>query len=52
MKNKNQTIKEYLAELGRKGGKARAEKSTFAQRKKWGSKGGRPRKSETNLLDR
>ena len=39
-------IREYLAELGRKGGKARAAKYDKATLSKWAKKGGRPPKSE------
>ena len=51
--NKKETqkaIKEYLAELGRKGAKARQANSTPAQRSKWAKLGGRPKKNK-NLTD-
>ena len=39
-------IKEYLAELGRKGAKARQANSTPDQRSKWAKLGGRPKKNK------
>lgn len=39
-------IREYLAKMGRKGGKARAAKYDKATLSKWAKKGGRPRKKE------
>lgn len=43
-KDKNSLIREYLAEIGRKGGKARAKKHDKAALSKWAKKGGRPPK--------
>ena len=43
-KDKDQLIREYLAEIGRKGGKARAKKHDKATLSKWAKKGGRPPK--------
>jgi hypothetical protein len=40
--DKDKAIREYLAALGRKGGKARAKKYGKATLSKWGKKGGRP----------
>ena len=37
-------IREYLAKIGRKGGKARAAKYDKATLSKWAKKGGRPPK--------
>jgi general stress protein YciG len=44
-KERNKVIREYLAEIGRKGGKARAKKHTKATLSKWAKKGGRPKGS-------
>jgi hypothetical protein len=38
-------IREYLANIGRKGGKARAAKYDKATLSKWAKKGGRPPKT-------
>ena len=38
----------YLKEIGRLGGQATARKYGTKQMKKWGNKGGRPRKSDKN----
>ena len=43
-KDKGTLIREYLAEIGRKGGKARARKHDKATLSKWAKKGGRPPK--------
>lgn len=43
-KGTNDVIREYLAGIGRKGGKARATKYDKATLSKWAKKGGRPRK--------
>jgi general stress protein YciG len=45
-KDKDNLIREYLAEIGRKGGKARAKKHDKATLSKWAKKGGRPPKRE------
>lgn len=45
---KNDVIREYLANIGRKGGKARAAKHGKAMLSKWAKLGGRPRKKEGN----
>jgi general stress protein YciG len=39
-------IREYLASIGRKGGKARASKYDKGTLSKWAKKGGRPPKSK------
>jgi hypothetical protein len=39
-------IKEYLASLGRKGGKARARIYDKATLSRWAKKGGRPKKEQ------
>jgi general stress protein YciG len=45
MKNdQDKIIREFLAKVGRKGGKARAAKHDKATLSKWGKKGGRPSK--------
>jgi general stress protein YciG len=41
-------IREYLASIGRKGGKARAARHSKATLSKWAKLGGRPRKKEGN----
>jgi general stress protein YciG len=41
-KDKDNLIREYLAAIGRKGGKARAKKHDKATLSKWAKKGGRP----------
>ena len=46
-KDKDNLIREYLAEIGRKGGKARAKKHGKATLSKWAKKGGRPKDSGT-----
>lgn len=43
-KNKEKTIKEYLASIGSKGGKARAAKHSKETLAKWAKLGGRPPK--------
>jgi general stress protein YciG len=43
-KGKEEMISEYLASIGRKGGKARAKKYDKATLRKWAKKGGRPPK--------
>jgi hypothetical protein len=43
MTNKTEIIKQYLAQIGRKGGKSISEAKAEAARKN-GAKGGRPRK--------
>ena len=44
----DQKIKEYLAKIGSKGGKARAARHDNAQLKAWAKLGGRPRKDGAN----
>ena len=39
-------ISEYLAKIGRKGGKARAERHSKAELSKWAKRGGRPPKAK------
>jgi hypothetical protein len=43
-KDADNTIREYLAKIGRKGGKARAAKYGRATLSKWAKLGGRPKK--------
>jgi general stress protein YciG len=43
-KGMDKMLREYLASLGRKGGKARAAKHDKATLSKWAKKGGRPPK--------
>ncbi len=43
----DKTIREYLAGIGRKGGKARAAKYDKAILSKWAKKGGRPPKGKS-----
>jgi general stress protein YciG len=43
-KDTDKVIRQYLAEIARKGGKARAKKYDKATLSKWGKKGGRPPK--------
>jgi len=43
-KGGNTTIREYLAKIGRKGGKARAAKYEKATLREWAKLGGRPPK--------
>jgi general stress protein YciG len=43
-KGNNRMIREYLASIGRKGGKARASKYDKSTLSKWAKKGGRPSK--------
>ena len=43
-KETEMVIREYLAKIGRKGGKARAAKHGKAALSRWAKKGGRPRK--------
>lgn len=43
-KDQDQIIRQFLAEIGRKGGKARAKKHDKATLSRWAKKGGRPPK--------
>jgi len=43
-KDAEKVIRQYLTEIARKGGKARAKKYDKATLSKWGKKGGRPPK--------
>lgn len=45
-KEADKVIREYLASIGRKGGKARAANHDKATLSKWAKKGGRPRKDK------
>jgi general stress protein YciG len=45
-KGTHDMIREYLANIGRKGGKARASKYDKATLSKWAKKGGRPPKTK------
>jgi hypothetical protein len=49
--DKRKIIREFLAEAGRKGGKARAARHDKASLSKWAKKGGRPRKKEKGDAD-
>ena len=42
----DKVIRQYLTEIARKGGKARAKKYDKATLSKWGKKGGRPPKRQ------
>jgi general stress protein YciG len=42
--DRDKIVREFLAEIGRKGGDARAKKYDKATLRKWGKKGGRPPK--------
>jgi general stress protein YciG len=44
LKETNKLIREYLASIGRKGGKSRASKYDKKTLSKWAKKGGRPPK--------
>jgi general stress protein YciG len=44
MRKKDEAIRDYLAAIGRKGGKARAAKHDKATLSKWARLGGRPAK--------
>jgi general stress protein YciG len=46
-KDQLKIVKEFLANAGRKGGKARAAKHDKATLSKWGKKGGRPKKGDS-----
>ena len=45
-KSTDKMIREYLANIGRKGGNVRAAKHSKAQLSKWARLGGRPPKKE------
>jgi general stress protein YciG len=45
-KGKDKMIREYLASIGRKGGRARAFKYDKATLSRWAKKGGRPPKAK------
>jgi hypothetical protein len=50
MKNdEDKIIRDFLAKTGRKGGNARAAKYGKATLRKWGKKGGRPRKPKESV---
>jgi general stress protein YciG len=46
VKGMDKMVREYLASIGRKGGKARATKYDKATLSKWAKKGGRPKKGK------
>ncbi len=46
MTKRGDTIRKYLASIGRKGGTARAAKYDKATLSKWAKKGGRPMKRQ------
>ena len=46
MKNDKEIVREFLAKIGSRGGKARAAKHDKATLSKWAKLGGRPRKKE------
>jgi hypothetical protein len=46
-KDRDEMIREYLAEIGRKGGQERAKRHSKAELRKWAKLGGRPPKSKT-----
>ena len=43
--DRDKIVREFLAEIGRKGGQMRAKRYDKATLRKWGKKGGRPRDS-------
>lgn len=45
IKGNDKVIRQYLTEIARKGGKARAKKYDKATLSKWAKKGGRPKGS-------
>jgi general stress protein YciG len=47
-KDTDKVIRQYLTEIARRGGKARAKKYDKATLSKWGKKGGRPPKKGDN----
>ena len=47
IKDHDKVIRQYLTEIARKGGKARAKKYDKATLSKWAKKGGRPKGSGT-----
>ena len=46
MTKEKDAVKQYLAKIGSKGGKARAARHDKATLSKWAKKGGRPRKEK------
>jgi len=50
-KDRGKMIREYLATIGRKGGKARAERHSKAQLTQWAELGGRPPKPFNKLSE-
>jgi general stress protein YciG len=46
-KNEKQIVLEFLANIGSKGGKARAARHDKATLSEWAKKGGRPKKEKT-----
>ncbi len=51
MAGRNKIVREFLAQIGRKGGKARARKYNKATLSKWAKLGGRPPKKGKSDAD-
>jgi len=47
MKPEETAVRQYLAKIGSKGGKARAARHDKATLSKWAKKGGRPKKEKS-----
>jgi general stress protein YciG len=50
MSDQSEVIKQYLTEIGRKGGKAKSSRKTESSREN-GKKGGRPRKANPDTKE-
>jgi hypothetical protein len=50
-KSRDEVVREYLASIGRKGGKVRAERHSKAELRQWAKLGGRPQKSFNKLSE-
>jgi hypothetical protein len=46
MSEKNETVSQYLARIGKKGGQARAARHSKKELSKWGKLGGRPKQKK------